>query len=790
MTQDNFMVTECFKVLDGTSPRKLIAVSVGCIAATMQPIGFSTPAYAQTENVRPIENPAFERFKELAFKWQTSNDEFQKAIKLCDIKSAKAHYQELQDLFRQFRQMDNAIKLVGTDRPDFGLSSTVGYARGQLVLRETEIRKAEFACRKKDEGAIPASSEPVPANSGKPEPETIKSNLPKDASLKNRSDEASAQHTLATMDCNEAEAAAWLKELDSIVDEYRGKSKADGAKEADSKAYRDAKEMLDRAKRLHKSCGYKPISEPAADPKPDADKPASNQDSQSSRPQGSSPNNVVNRTSIPQSAAQKEAADRSRGERFNTRVDQLLAQLAETKTAYLAARREGNEEQIKALGDELLDINDQYRNLAILINSNVPLGTVNDAVENKLRGTSIPENIDEQDLIMLNALSEEARASVIEDRRAAEESPGDQSAVRQPQDNLASRSSDCRSSSSCSSGGISGSLGFGTSELPPSGIGFRRSGPVGTAAEEFALQSDTSIETFGGSVNVNVGNLQFDFGYVEGSSVRAATIEPNSGVDSGIVFSELRSGSSGVSGGQLGGMASFNTDINSFSASAGLCIVGCDPNDSGPIPIPYPSVRLPQDGKKVTVRGAKLALKASANITDTRHRGTFDTQFSLPGFSGSFGQTRDTQISEDRFGVSLDGSVALGCPTNRLCPYVGGHAGVHFTDVKIGAAERNMASFVPAADRDFTLNIDESDNRVGVHGGFRVGVNYAISKGIEGGNSSSVVLNVEGRCDFVSDVTSVGFNNSGDQTLAGETTQFGRRSSFSCGSSVGVKVPF
>src|SRR5690606_38509759 len=91
-------------------------------------------------------------------------------------------------------------------------------------------------------------------------------------------------------------------------------------------------------------------------------------------------------------------------------------------------------------------------------------------------------------------------------------------------------------------------LAFGQSDVPASGIGFRRAGAPGEAPETFAGVTDDRIPTWTAGAEISLSGFFLDLFYGEGDGEGSFDILNESGVDSGLVYGDLSpSGSSGRS---------------------------------------------------------------------------------------------------------------------------------------------------------------------------------------------------------------------------------------------------
>lgn len=230
---------------------------------------------------------------------------------------------------------------------------------------------------------------------------------------------------------------------------------------------------------------------------------------------------------------------------------------------------------------------------------------------------------------------------------------------------------------------------------PNTGIGFQRAGPPGAAPERFAGELNGKEHAFGFGISA-----QYSFGdfallgrirYSE--SDRASLFAIPTTVNSGVVYGALSpSGSSGIATpfGLNGGVQAQDSDLT-FSTDLRIDLSTSLTTDGG---LTFGGrVRLQYDNTDTDVRG-------NAGFTD-------------PSFS--FSQTRDQDLTEQRFGLGI----ALDANYKKSDFFISAElsAILQYRDANLNSIERNSCNFCPAADRNFTHSIlDDLDGWTGEFG--------------------------------------------------------------------------
>lgn len=316
-------------------------------------------------------------------------------------------------------------------------------------------------------------------------------------------------------------------------------------------------------------------------------------------------------------------------------------------------------------------------------------------------------------------------------------------------------------------------FGIGETEMPVTGIGFRRDGAPGAAPETFAVTTprSTDIVFIGGGIRLPFGRIApiVTFGYAEGDARRDFAIPAGGGVDSGVVYGALSpSGSSGIATpfGLSGGAAFDQTAID----------VGVE------VPIFTRGDRSgrPRISTVNVNRRPFLVVTAQGTFqrSDTDYQG--DAAFSGSGLS--FSQTRSQEVDETRIGAGLGATFLLPL-ADDVAVRLSASGLVYHRDTELTSSERNLCSFCPAADRDFRIDIDESDKGWGFQADVEAVIEFWLSP--------RFALTFGGRADYLSSVGGVFNPNSGDQVFFdGRRTGLLTDSIWSWRVGAGVRIAF
>lgn len=300
-------------------------------------------------------------------------------------------------------------------------------------------------------------------------------------------------------------------------------------------------------------------------------------------------------------------------------------------------------------------------------------------------------------------------------------------------------------------------LTFGQTDVPASGIGFRRAGAPGEAPETFAGTTDDRIPSWTAGAEVSLSGFFLDLFYGEGDSSGGFDIANESGVDSGVVYGDLSpSGSSGIAT-PFGLTGMTWVDFSRYGLR-------------GEVPLGFLQPH-PKDVFRPTVY-------AGYTRYDLDYRG-------LAGFSDAlfdFSQDRTQEIGESYFDLGLGGRVLAPLGENVFF-HLGAHAGGYYRDSELTSIERNICNFCPAEDQDFTIDIDESNSGFGFAGGANAALELRLSR--------SVSLMARGSADYRSKVGAVWNPDSGDQVFFDElSTEFATEDAWSWQAGGGILVRF
>ena len=278
------------------------------------------------------------------------------------------------------------------------------------------------------------------------------------------------------------------------------------------------------------------------------------------------------------------------------------------------------------------------------------------------------------------------------------------------------------------------------------GIGFQREGPPGNAPERFAAEFSERVESsgaeFGGFFYIPGTDTMLRVGgYVRTGDVRTDfDIPGNVGIDSGIVYGSLSpGGSSGIATPfGLTGWTEFELDAWSISLTKSLV---SSPRTSKTFDIPPPQSA-----------GLSLALYGTFDSWTRDYRAM--AEYSAGGFT--FSQQRDQQVDDSFYELGLDGNLAVPLLPDIVF-HLNGRAGGYYHDGNLNSFERNQSNFGPAADRDFTIAIQQSNNGWGFHGEAAATLELVLSP--------AASLYCGAAADYRSRVAEIFNPNSGDQVF-------------------------
>lgn len=304
-------------------------------------------------------------------------------------------------------------------------------------------------------------------------------------------------------------------------------------------------------------------------------------------------------------------------------------------------------------------------------------------------------------------------------------------------------------------GGSLGETDFGNGQT---GIGFQTTGP---GTEIFADTSPSRFDSAGLQVGVEFpvsdkATIGLNYGYSEGDARKDFDIPAGGAIDVGNVYGDLSpSGSTGLNIGNRG-LSGFNeTDFKLHDIKL--------------------SATTPISDEQAFSSTATLFINAL--FMDRHHRGqTNATVFGTP-----ISQRRDQEIQDRLFGLGgiLNGRLRIADGVTGTGSIAGG---IYYRDTDLKATEINDCGLCPPADRNFTLNFDETDSGVSFAG--------SVSAGLEFDITSSLKFTAGADASYLSDVGQIINPSSGDQVLAGETTRLGTTDAWRWRATAGVKLAF
>ncbi len=329
---------------------------------------------------------------------------------------------------------------------------------------------------------------------------------------------------------------------------------------------------------------------------------------------------------------------------------------------------------------------------------------------------------------------------------------------------------------------LSGAIGYGEVDLPGTGIGFRRDGPIGTAPEEFAVESKDRVSIFEVSGDVRFRGGYFATGsYSQGDS--RAYAEVPSGTDSGIVYGELSpGGSSGIAA--AGGLsAAIEEDYESFGFGIGYDLDLW--RDLLGICIADPQGARERCGPSA---GGSFSFKAAPYIeySHVTRKLLSEAQYAGAGggsFVVDFSQTRDQHLRDTYLEAGIIPAASWSTP-GGISLGVEAVLAAYRYDSKLESIEENRNNVTGPPDENFIVTIRDDADGWGFRGGAGAFVSYEITP--------RVLVGIRGRYDYRSDVGTVFNPSSGDQVFFdGLTTALEHRSaqSWSAAAVLTVSIP-
>jgi hypothetical protein len=170
----------------------------------------------------------------------------------------------------------------------------------------------------------------------------------------------------------------------------------------------------------------------------------------------------------------------------------------------------------------------------------------------------------------------------------------------------------------------------------------------------------------------------------------------------------------------------------------------------------------------------------------TRDERTYTASASGAGVSGgfafAFSQDRMQELAESSFEAGLRGSVSIPI-VPALAARGDASGGLYYRQTDLRSVERNMSNFGPLDDRDFTIDMRQSDNGFGFHGSLGVGLSLDL-----GGD---VTLGLGGAVEYRSDIGAIFNPSSGDQVFFdGRSTELTTSHVWSRSVRFGVRLRF
>lgn len=319
---------------------------------------------------------------------------------------------------------------------------------------------------------------------------------------------------------------------------------------------------------------------------------------------------------------------------------------------------------------------------------------------------------------------------------------------------------------------------IGQANLPRTGSGFVRDGAPGVAPDAPAGQTESRVNMLGVGLGISfpLGGIRARLigSYIEGNARNIFEVAPPSGGATGRVNGALSpSGSSGTSGPFA---VAGQTEVE---ASALEIIFRPLVLTRGRIAPAEPSISVPYE-QWTPGFGFDLYFGGGYGITDKLDVSNISGLVVSGGSTFTFGQNRRQRIQEQQFslGVSADAAIPLG---PRLVARLGGYAGGYYRVSDLESVEVNTSNFGPASDRNFTIEIEDSDN------GF--GFRSEASAALEWWLTPRVAISIGGGARYDSSVGAIFNPSSGDQVFVeGLTTSLRSDDSWSYGAQVRLRI--
>jgi hypothetical protein len=296
------------------------------------------------------------------------------------------------------------------------------------------------------------------------------------------------------------------------------------------------------------------------------------------------------------------------------------------------------------------------------------------------------------------------------------------------------------------------------------GIGVTRDGAIGHAPDRDAGLTDGSISTVGLGAAVHLGTFSFYGSYQNGSGRTLFDLAPIQGGFNGVVFGQLSEAqSAGIGSGLASLVGSTRTEVSRFRLGGDMEIAS---------PAPRTRVFFAYDYFR-DVRTHEM------NATGTV---VFPTQ------TIEFSQERRQRISDNFFAAGLGAEARIPLTPDGADGGAGLSARVigvvegYLLDSNLNSHERNLSNFGPASDRDFTIDIEQSEQDFGVTARGQINFEYVVSP--------QFAIFVGGTGAWFSQGGAVFNPNSGDQVSTGGLSTAQVDGEFwSYGAIVGVRFP-
>ena len=311
--------------------------------------------------------------------------------------------------------------------------------------------------------------------------------------------------------------------------------------------------------------------------------------------------------------------------------------------------------------------------------------------------------------------------------------------------------------------------GFGESVIPRGNYGFERDGAPVTTPERPAAFSERSIPMLAVEAGAQFHGIgRFDLGYRKGDASNRTEIPlSTTGGARGYPYTDnAPSGSTGIGGNVP---LSVDTDVRVWELEAGYRLPmayifrGGATAGSG-VSLGWSGSSISTTTNATAGSGVSPYFGITAAYRDREHIGI--VSITTPVIAT---QTLEQDVDELEIAalVGADAVIPLGTGARFT---LGGEVGAYLYDFDLGSLETNNQNFGPAADRDFAIAIEDSENGVGFTGAIRAELSIDVSGGPGGGRTTGVELFAGGGARFLSDRAQVVNPFSGDFVLGGGTT--------------------